>query len=444
MLSYTWGDPSDTTSLVLDDDHDFMVTTNLKRAPPDLRLEDEVRTILVDAVCINQKNVAERSHQVSIMRTIYSNASVVDVWLDLEIDMQTPAFTKLSTRGSTSSGDAADGLGDDPDFWKPLEPLFSQRYWKRLWVQHELFHASDFVIHCRRGLLPGKCIVACHEELRTRRALERYWVIVSEKISFRGSPLKHFQDWQLRVRRSDDLRSSSSEQVAYLPPPLNKSAISSFGSIYHRGSLLYCLASYRTLQVSDPKDKVSGILGLALDCSQTSISIDCDDSVAVVYVNAIRFLIAKYGTLDFLRFACVSEGRRHGDDGLLSWLRDRSVPSRVYSGMGYVRASASLIALQYPIFDDGLKLRVQRIRLDRIINDDPHYDIISESVQWMIDKLKLLHSLALSKQDLDLSQNPVAVTTTLRADEARGARKSSVDGNQKMASIPTDYWSDYW
>lgn len=237
-LSYTWGDPAVTTSIILDDDQNFHVSTNLERALQGLRLRDEIRTIWVDAVCIDQKNVVERSHHVSIMRTIYAKATLVRVWLDLEIDLQLPAFSKLSTFGST-----ADGLGKHPDFWNPLEPLFSHPYWTRLWVQQELLYALDFVIHCRRELLPGKCIVAFQEELRKRRALERHWAIVSEKIGFQGSPLKHFRDWQLRVRRSHDLPSSRPEQMENLSLAVNEPPLDSIGAMYHRG--VCCIAWLR-------------------------------------------------------------------------------------------------------------------------------------------------------------------------------------------------------
>lgn len=238
-LSYTWGDPSITTTVILDGDQNFSVTTNLEQALQDLRLEDEIRTIWVDALCIDQKNLAERSQQVSIMRTIHSKAALVRVWINLEVDMLTPAFAQLSNFDSAAYSHAADGLGNDPGLWSPLEPLFSHRYWTRIWVQQELLHASDFMIHCRRELLSGKSVIAFQEELRKRRALERHWAIVSEEISFQGSPLKHFRDWQRWLRCGNDSRSSISDEVAKPPVLIREPTCASTG-MYRRGSLLYC------------------------------------------------------------------------------------------------------------------------------------------------------------------------------------------------------------
>jgi len=39
---------------------------------------------MVDALCINMRNMEERSHQIVNMRRIFSNASSVWVWLGTE------------------------------------------------------------------------------------------------------------------------------------------------------------------------------------------------------------------------------------------------------------------------------------------------------------------------------------------------------------------------
>ncbi|PVH77425.1 hypothetical protein DL98DRAFT_368143, partial [Cadophora sp. DSE1049] len=79
-LSYTWGDPGVTECISMDG-HDITITANLRAALWNLRLSTRIRTIWIDAICINQKDLLERNQQVQIMPDIYSNAYGVLIWL---------------------------------------------------------------------------------------------------------------------------------------------------------------------------------------------------------------------------------------------------------------------------------------------------------------------------------------------------------------------------
>jgi hypothetical protein len=79
-LSYAWGDPIFNRSIKLADAH-FPITTNLKVILRALRHATQERVLWIDAVCIDQYNIQERSHQVSRMNDIYSQAANVIVWL---------------------------------------------------------------------------------------------------------------------------------------------------------------------------------------------------------------------------------------------------------------------------------------------------------------------------------------------------------------------------
>jgi len=52
---------------------------NLEAAMRYLRHEFIVRILWIDAICIDQLNVEERNYQVPLMKTIYSNATAVQV-----------------------------------------------------------------------------------------------------------------------------------------------------------------------------------------------------------------------------------------------------------------------------------------------------------------------------------------------------------------------------
>jgi hypothetical protein len=79
-LSYTWGDPQDTQVITVGSTR-TLVTRNLYSAIDHLRLDEAVKVIWIDALCINQSDNEEKGWQVQLMRKIYQRASWVSVWL---------------------------------------------------------------------------------------------------------------------------------------------------------------------------------------------------------------------------------------------------------------------------------------------------------------------------------------------------------------------------
>ncbi|PMD31123.1 HET-domain-containing protein, partial [Hyaloscypha variabilis F] len=72
-ISYVWGDATPRNRLRCNGRR-YLVSDNLYDAIRNVRFKDEPRIIWVDALCIDQANLGERSHQVLLMRDIYSRA----------------------------------------------------------------------------------------------------------------------------------------------------------------------------------------------------------------------------------------------------------------------------------------------------------------------------------------------------------------------------------
>ncbi|OTA98060.1 hypothetical protein M426DRAFT_46756, partial [Hypoxylon sp. CI-4A] len=79
-LSYVWGRDESKLPIVVDQ-KPFFVGKNLYKILKGLRRRDATRKIWVDAICINQSNSEEKTHQVRIMREIYSKAKNTTIWL---------------------------------------------------------------------------------------------------------------------------------------------------------------------------------------------------------------------------------------------------------------------------------------------------------------------------------------------------------------------------
>lgn len=171
-LSYVWGSPT-LTSTISVNGFDFEATTNLVSALRHLRGSRAVKVLWVDAVCINQPDNEERSHQVRQMSSIYRRATEVIAWLGESENNSGDAMRLLRDWGSalakrdvkdvddtyrlaTSmqySGEAANFIAtlEDPlaeRSWKALCDLYNRGYWKRLWVVQEFVLAQKVTLTC--------------------------------------------------------------------------------------------------------------------------------------------------------------------------------------------------------------------------------------------------------------------------------------------------------
>lgn len=79
-LSYVWGNPKERGAVLL---HDMVldVPASSERVLRRMRHQERQRVLWIDAICINQEDIAERGHQVGIMADIYSSASHGLIWL---------------------------------------------------------------------------------------------------------------------------------------------------------------------------------------------------------------------------------------------------------------------------------------------------------------------------------------------------------------------------
>lgn len=160
-LSYAWGNINNRANMYVDGKL-VSVTRNLADALLHLRHYEIPRVLWVDAICINQGNMAERSLQVGLMSQIYSRAQRVLVWLGPE-----SSHSSLAMKAISQLSDAVDldletqtfmPLMDSARDWvKPytqlplsdeeinaLCDLFRRPWFRRLWVWCvHVFHRPD-------------------------------------------------------------------------------------------------------------------------------------------------------------------------------------------------------------------------------------------------------------------------------------------------------------
>jgi hypothetical protein len=149
----------------------FQVTTNLEEALRYLRDPTSVLTFWIDAVCINQGDLDERSAQVWKMGYFYAHAPEVRIWVGpareasadhpggSSVEESVRAVAHLVLRTKEASERLACPLDElprhDPSFAvdeseaRGLEFLANREWWKRLWVLQEAhFGPSPRIVQC--------------------------------------------------------------------------------------------------------------------------------------------------------------------------------------------------------------------------------------------------------------------------------------------------------
>lgn len=165
-LSYEWGSSAFDRPIMLGG-RSVLVRENLYWALQHLRYEKTVRVVWIDALCIDQKNVVERNHQVTWMGEIYKRAVRVVIWLGRDhlsprgyasMFKAIATFQQLSvprkSKILTLAGEEDVAFKAASKFF-PIQlvraggivyDLFNLSYWKRLWILQEVLSATTIMI----------------------------------------------------------------------------------------------------------------------------------------------------------------------------------------------------------------------------------------------------------------------------------------------------------
>jgi hypothetical protein len=123
-LSYVWGEDSDSPSRHIScSDVKIPITRNCYEALRTLHRHFGVRSIWVDAICINQDNVEEKEHQIPLMGDIFGGARRVFIWLGNGTRESDEAFTWITRESTFDSVFAAAMFKPFPAIMLPSEVL---------------------------------------------------------------------------------------------------------------------------------------------------------------------------------------------------------------------------------------------------------------------------------------------------------------------------------
>ncbi|KAH7070319.1 heterokaryon incompatibility protein-domain-containing protein, partial [Paraphoma chrysanthemicola] len=341
-LSYVWGDPKSTADIICNG-ISIEIGLNLGRALRWLRERKKELSpyFWVDALCINQEDLDERSSQVKIMGDIYSRAERVVSYIGEESSDLDDAWDVLKVLfgASVDASQSAERAQEvkqlfmsgyfkqiDPALtpipphdslkWNALSNFWRREYFSRMWIIQEIVLAKEEpLVVCGPRLVRWKAI-AC-----SARFLYELGIVDSGKLA------TNF----LNVCVLQDIRSATSNR-----------------------ELLYLLAATHRFRSGDPRDKVYALYGLASDVhgepgNEASALFEPDYRISVTDMFtqlASQLMKRRYG-LSVLAYAVNNPGRQAE---LPSWVPDWSASTNTDG-----EATKKLLNLSMGLEESGYK-----------------------------------------------------------------------------------------
>jgi hypothetical protein len=278
-LSYTWGESIPQHAILLNGKR-FFVGTNLYVFLKQWRPEAPMtRSIWIDAICINQNDLEEKSSQIPRMRTIYQHAKSIAIWVgqaaddsDLVMDEMTALEKRVREARRPGEIDQAlfPRLRDDESWilfdhnlthnnriYKAIRRLLNRPWWSRVWVTQEVTS-------------PNKDA----------------WFLCGDRWIYWNSIL-NFYGLILAFAHTDPLLSKVVGSVEFWTIRMSRQ----MGGVELK--LLNLLVLVRDFQASNPRDRVYAVLGITSDLLDNSFpSPNYKKSVRSVYRGVAKYLIS--------------------------------------------------------------------------------------------------------------------------------------------------------
>ncbi|KAK0643853.1 heterokaryon incompatibility protein-domain-containing protein [Cercophora newfieldiana] len=295
-LSYVWGEQTEQKLTILLDDHPFQVTPNLHEALKHFRHESRPRLLWVDAICINQQDVAEKSDQVSRMQRIYQNAYTIIMWAGRRSQSSNVAMGVLLGLESVFEPSDQDPPSPNdiyPYLMHPVIPeklvpavvadpngratrvFFDRPYWHRVWTLQEAVVGSKSLLCC------GDYGVTWSAVAKT--ALDSKGIAIAIGLA-RTDTSASVTDtlWMARV----------------FDPIIQHATLTARHRFGEPISLVDGFVAGRAYDASDARDHVYGVLAIVDDSHD--VHVDYDKPSFRVYMDVVREQIHRSGNFDIL------------------------------------------------------------------------------------------------------------------------------------------------
>jgi hypothetical protein len=326
-LSYAWGDPTACVTITVENKQ-HAVTRSLDIALRHLRSTTEVRVLWIDALCINQKDNNEKSHQVHMMKSIFQSASRVIIWLGEEQHNSDIAMELIADMPHLEIKEPEEDDEKMRNAWEALRHLFLRSWWNRIWVVQEIaFSATDPLIGCGHKWLPWKA----------------FEVAILTFLRLTNDPIA-----------SKTIEKFANPTAATLV--LTRNRYSAGLCSWRLDKLLPATTNFNA---TDSRDYVYALLGMANNEDRLAVIPDYSKSVAEVYTQVAKYLLK----LD-VNMLCYRNAFPHRE--LPSWVPDWAARNHIMLWKKDLYRASGNTAPLFKISDSPPVLSIDGIKVDMI------------------------------------------------------------------------------
>ncbi|KAI6826349.1 hypothetical protein KC340_g11720 [Hortaea werneckii] len=318
-VCYAWGDVH-ANHHILVNGHVLPVSANCAHVLRRMRHPNRDRRLWIDAVCIHQDDLRERSWQVSMMADIYSSAQCNLIWLGdcPNIAAKAAATAIRSIMGQVQeeirdmcrfhetvvhaqygvSKSSTHPMSGDFDF-SPLLQLFASPWFRRLWVVQEAVLARQNICHY------GDLQMSFTDIIRTAR-----WLLHKQNHL-------HFRFW--------DETGLGNAAMIWKYADTEHGTFGKNSTTHAPATFFNLLDDLQSFEVHEPRDHVYGLLGLHKRLRQSTsassiLQVNYEKSVASVLRDGTLYAIRESRSLEVFNYISCRTNDDWRAAGFPSWV----------------------------------------------------------------------------------------------------------------------------
>lgn len=329
-LSYVWGDASHKKEIIVDG-RTLGITPNLETALQHLRYADRDRVLWIDAICIDQRNLEERSKQVLHMKSVFEDSDCVLMWLGPADEKDEKVLVEVSNMQRHVDNFGYKSCKLCPlrfvtvDSWARIGSIFTDRpYWERRWIVQEVLVAKNAKVVCGTATFSVSFLWGLENHIFGIRPYPNVEIGSQKLVNTPSSPAFNWDTLSSSARTGEELKKISMDAFLGLWSLLEarKKIQQRMEKRLEMGVLLN---EFEHCQCGDKKDFIYALLGISkLD---GKLFPDYSLSIGEAYRKVTKAMILDAGNLDILCDASRRAPSKLAHADKPSWVPDWSIPA---------------------------------------------------------------------------------------------------------------------